>query len=65
MEIGADDRVETRGLIDHPNGHGVDEHLVPLDVGEVLSDLGSDLVPEAETVSLRERQRREDQHDRP
>lgn len=56
VEVGADDRVETCGFVDHSDGHGVDEHLVPLDVGEVLGDLGGDLVPEAETVSLRERQ---------
>jgi hypothetical protein len=52
VQVGGDNGVKGLGLEDHAARHGVDEHLVLGDVGEVLGDLGGDLVPEHHTVAL-------------
>ena len=48
------------GLERHAHRHGVDQHLVPGHVRELLRDLGGDLVPHHHGVALRVRLR----HDR-
>ncbi|KAI9903736.1 hypothetical protein N3K66_000265 [Trichothecium roseum] len=47
-----DNGVEGLGLEHHPRGHGVDEHLVHGDVGEVFGDLGGYLIPQDHAVAL-------------
>ena len=55
VQVGRDDRVERLRLQRHAHGHGVDQHLVPGDVGKFLRDLGGDLVPHHHAVALRVR----------
>ncbi len=52
VQVGGDDRVQRLGLEGHPHGHGVDQHLVPGDVRELLRHLGRDLVPHHHAVAL-------------
>ena len=53
MQVRADDGVDGVRLRDHAHGHGVDEHLVPLDVWKVGRDLRGDFVPQHEAVAHR------------
>src|SRR5580658_2356017 len=52
VKIRGHDRIYAGGLGDHTRGHGVDEHLVPGDVGKLSRDFGGDLVPENHAVAL-------------
>ncbi len=40
------------GLQRHAHGHGVDQHLVPGDIGKIGGDLAGDLVPQHHAVAL-------------
>ena len=51
-QVGGHDRVERLGLQHHAARHGVHQHLVDGDVGELGGDLGGDLVPEHHAVAL-------------
>ncbi len=55
VQIGRDHRVEALRPQGHAHGHGVDQHLVPRDVGKFARDLGRDLVPHHHAVALRVR----------
>lgn len=51
-QVSRHDGIERLGVEHHPAGHCVDEHLVHLDVGEILCNLRCDLVPHDHAVAL-------------
>lgn len=52
-QVGRHYRVEGFRVKHHPARHGVDEHLVALDIWKVLRNFSSDLIPHNHSVSLR------------
>lgn len=52
MQVGRDDGIDTLGVQDHTGGHGIDQHLVHSDIGEVPGNLLGHLVPEDHPVAL-------------
>ncbi len=52
VQVGGDDGVEAGGLERHAHGHGVDQHLVPGHVRELVRHLLSDLVPHHHAKAL-------------
>lgn len=51
-QVGGHNGVQGLGVQNHATSHGVDQHLVPLDVGEVFGDFSGDFVPEHHAVAL-------------
>ena len=52
MQIGRDQRIERGRAVDHTGGAGINQFLVPGDVGELFADLNSDFVPHHHGVTL-------------
>ena len=53
VEVGGDHGVDAARLQHHAHGHGVDQFLVPGDVGEVGGNFGGDFVPHHHAEFLR------------
>ena len=51
-QIGARNDVQRLRVLDHPHRHSIHEHLIPLDIREILGDDGSSLVPQDQTTPL-------------
>ena len=52
MQVRRHDGIQAFGMQRHPNGHGVDEHLVPGTSGNSSARFRRDLVPHHHAVSL-------------
>ena len=53
VQVRSDDRIQGLRVQNHPRSHRVDQHLVALDILEILLHNLSHLVPEYQTVALR------------
>lgn len=56
-EVGSDDGVERFGVVDHADGHRIDEHVVDGDIREVFRDLLDDLFERVERKEESQRRR--------
>jgi hypothetical protein len=51
-KVGSNNSVQGLGLENHAGGHGINQHLVDSNIGEVLGHISGDLVPQDQAVSL-------------
>lgn len=51
-QVRSDNRIQRRGLVDHPDSHGVNEHLIDLDIRKLLGHFSGNLIPHDHSIAL-------------
>lgn len=51
-EVGGHDGIQTLGVQNHASSHGINQHLIDSNIGEVSSNLLGNFVPENHSVTL-------------